>query len=214
MRTLRITNYPLRRKYQCHLLFLRSPHLSQCWCFLAVLDPAQAASIYLQIGVNEQEIIISRFRSISREIISSYTAEEVYATKREEVGLKLAERLRSQLAPIGFIVDEALLRDVRVPETLQAAIQQRLKAKQENLQMKFILEKEKQEADRKRIAAQGSADARKIIAQGLTPEVLKLREIEATEKLAQSQNSKLIIIGNSQNTPLILPVDREANVAK
>lgn len=178
------------------------------------IDPAQAASIYLKIGVNEQEIIISRFRSISREIIASYTAEEVYATKREEISLKLAEKLRSQLAPIGFIVDETLLRDVRIPETLQAAVQQRLKAEQENLQMKFILDKEKQEADRKRIAAQGSADAQKIIAQGLTPEVLKLREIEATEKLAQSQNSKLIILGNSQNTPLILPVDREANVAK
>jgi len=172
------------------------------------IDPTQAASIYLKIGVNEQEIIISRFRSISREIIASYTAEEVYATKREEVGVKLAERLRSQLAPIGFIVDEALLRDVRIPETLQAAIQQRLKAEQENLQMKFILDKEKQEADRKRIAAQGSADAQKIIAEGLTPAVLKLREIEATEKLAQSQNSKLIILGNSQNTPLILPADR------
>jgi regulator of protease activity HflC (stomatin/prohibitin superfamily) len=169
------------------------------------IDPDKAASIYLTIGRNEQEIVTSRFRSISREIISSYTAEEVYAAKREEVSIKLAEKLRSQLAPIGFIVDEALLRDVKIPQTLQAAIQQRLKAEQENLQMKFILDKEKQEADRKRIAAQGNADAQKILAEGLTPAVLQLRQIEATEKLAQSQNSKLIILGNNQNTPLILP---------
>ncbi len=168
---------------------------------------------YLNIGTEEREIVVSRFRSISREIISGYTAEEVYATKREEVSLKLAEKLRSQLAPIGFIVDEALLRNVKVPETLQAAIQQRLKAEQENLQMKFVLEKEKQEADRKRIEAKGSADAQKILAEGLTPAVLQLRAIEATEKLSLSPNSKIVILGSGQNTPLILPLDREANRA-
>jgi regulator of protease activity HflC (stomatin/prohibitin superfamily) len=165
------------------------------------IDPAKAASIYLNIGTEE------------REIVSGYTAEEVYATKREEVSLKLAEKLRSQLAPIGFIVDEALLRNVKVPETLQAAIQQRLKAEQENLQMKFVLEKEKQEADRKRIEAKGSADAQKILAEGLTPAVLQLRAIEATEKLSLSPNSKIVILGSGQNTPLILPLDREASRA-
>ncbi len=177
------------------------------------IDPAKAASIYLSIGTEEREIIISRFRSISREIISGYSAEDIYATKREEVSLKLAEKLRSQLAPLGFIVDEALLRNVKVPETLQAAIQQRLKAEQENLQMKFVLEKETQESDRKRIEAKGRADAQKILAEGLTPPVLQLREIEANEKLSLSPNSKIIILGNSQNIPLILPVDREANKA-
>ncbi|PZO39597.1 MAG: membrane protease subunit, stomatin/prohibitin [Pseudanabaena frigida] len=177
------------------------------------IDPAKAASIYLNIGTEEREIVVSRFRSISREIISGYPAEAVYATKREEVSLKLAEKLRSQLTPLGFIVDEALLRNVKVPETLQAAIQQRLKAEQENLQMKFVLEKETQEADRKRIEAKGSADAQKILAEGLTPAVLQLRAIEATEKLSQSPNSKIVILGNSQSTPLILPVDREASKA-
>jgi len=177
------------------------------------IDPAKAASIYLSIGTEEREIVISRFRAISREIISGYSAEDVYATKREEVSLKLAEKLRSQLAPLGFIVDEALLRNVKVPETLQAAIQQRLKAEQENLQMKFVLEKETQEADRKRIEAKGRADAQKILSEGLTPAVLQLREIEANEKLSLSPNSKIIILGNSQNTPLILPVDREATKA-
>jgi len=177
------------------------------------IDPAKAASVYQNIGLEEREILISRFRSISREIVSGYTAEAVYATKREEVSLKLAEKLRSQLAPLGFIVDEALLRNVKIPETLQVAIQQRLKAEQETLQMKFILEKETQEAERKRIEAKGSADAQKILAEGLTPAVLQLRQIEATEKLAQSQNSKLVILGNNQNPPLILPIDREASRA-
>ncbi len=175
------------------------------------IDPAKAANIYQNIGIEEREILISRFRSISREIVSGYPAESVYATKREEISLKLADKLRSQLAPLGFIVDEALLRNVKVPETLQAAIQQRLKAEQENLQMKFVLEKETQESDRKRIEAKGRADAQKILADGLTPAVLQLRAIEANEKLSLSPNSKILILGNGQSTPLILPIDREAN---
>ncbi|MBD2177545.1 prohibitin family protein [Pseudanabaena sp. FACHB-1998] len=174
------------------------------------LDPAKAASVYTNIGLEEREIVISRFRSISREIVAGYPAEAVYATKREEISLKLADKLRSQLAPLGFIVDEALLRNVKVPETLQAAIQQRLKSEQENLQMKFVLEKETQEAERKRIEAKGAADAQKILAEGLTPAVLQLRAIEATEKLSLSPNSKIVILGSGQNTPLILPLDRDA----
>ncbi|MFN5965513.1 MAG: prohibitin family protein [Pseudanabaena sp.] len=175
------------------------------------IDPAKAASVYQNIGLEEREIIVSRFRSISREIVSGYPAEAIYATKREEVSLKLAEKLRSQMAPLGFVVDEALLRTVKVPETLQAAIQQRLKAEQENLQMKFVLEKEAQEAERKRIEAKGHADAQKILAEGLTPAVLQLRAIEATENLAKSTNSKVIVLGNGQGTPLILPVERDAS---
>jgi regulator of protease activity HflC (stomatin/prohibitin superfamily) len=100
---------------------------------------------------------------------------------------------------------------VKVPETLQAAIQQRLNAEQENLRMKFVLEKETQESDRKRIEAKGRADAQKILADGLTPAVLQLRSIEANEKLSLSPNSKILILGNGQSTPLILPIDREAN---
>jgi len=175
------------------------------------IDPAKAASVYQNIGLEEREIIVSRFRSISREIVSGYPAEAIYATKREEVSLKLAEKMRSQLAPLGFVVDEALLRNVKVPETLQAAIQQRLKAEQENLQMKYVLEKEAQEAERKRIEAKGHADAQKILAEGLTPAVLQLRAIEATENLAKSTNSKVIVLGNGQGTPLILPVERDAS---
>jgi regulator of protease activity HflC (stomatin/prohibitin superfamily) len=175
------------------------------------IDPAKAASVYQNIGLEEREIIVSRFRSISREIVSGYPAEAIYATKREEVSLKLAEKMRSQMAPLGFVVDEALLRNVKVPETLQAAIQQRLKAEQENLQMKYVLEKEAQEAERKRIEAKGHADAQKILAEGLTPAVLQLRAIEATENLAKSTNSKVIVLGNGQGTPLILPVERDAS---
>jgi len=171
------------------------------------IDPAKAGNVYQNIGTDEREIVISRFRAIAREIVAGYPAEAVYSTKREEISLQLREKLRLYITPLGFVVDEALLRNVKIPETLQEAIQQRLKAEQENLQMQFILAKEKQEAERKRIEAKGKADAQKILAEGLTPAILQLRTIEATEKLSLAPNSKLVILGNGQNTSLILPSD-------
>jgi len=171
------------------------------------IDPAKAGNVYQNIGTDEREIVISRFRAIAREIVAGYPAEAVYSTKREEISLRLREKLRLYITPLGFVVDEALLRNVKIPETLQEAIQQRLKAEQENLQMQFILAKEKQEAERKRIEAKGKADAQKILAEGLTPAILQLRTIEATEKLSLAPNSKLVILGNGQNTSLILPSD-------
>lgn len=171
------------------------------------IDPAKAGNVYQNIGTDEREIVISRFRAIAREIVAGYPAEAVYSTKREEISLQLREKLRLYITPLGFVVDEALLRNVEIPETLQEAIQQRLKAEQENLQMQFVLAKEKQEAERKRIEAKGKADAQKILAESLTPAILQLRTIEANEKLSLAPNSKLVILGNGQNTSLILPSD-------
>jgi regulator of protease activity HflC (stomatin/prohibitin superfamily) len=92
-----------------------------------------------------------------------------------------------------------------MPDSLQASIQQRLTAEQESQRMKFVLEKERQEAERKRIEAKGIADSQKIISSGLTNSVLQLRAIEATEKLAQSSNSKVIVVGGEKGTlPILL----------
>ncbi|MEI6429340.1 MAG: prohibitin family protein [Pseudanabaena sp. ELA607] len=177
------------------------------------LDPSKAPLVYQNLGTDEREFVVSRFRSTARQLIATYPAESVYGTQREKISQQLREQLTQQLAPLGFVADEALLRNVKVPDTLQAAIQQRLKSEQESIQMQFVLEREKQEAERKRIEARGRADAQKILADGLTPAVLQLRTIEATEKLSQSPNSKLVIIGGSGQTPampLILPADRGA----
>lgn len=177
------------------------------------LDPSKAPLVYQNLGTDEREFVVSRFRSTARQLIATYPAEGVYGTQREKISQQLREQLTQQLAPLGFVADEALLRNVKVPDTLQAAIQQRLKSEQESIQMQFVLEREKQEAERKRIEARGRADAQKILADGLTPAVLQLRTIEATEKLSQSPNSKLVIIGGSGQTPampLILPADRGA----
>ncbi|TAF10122.1 MAG: prohibitin family protein [Nostocales cyanobacterium] len=168
------------------------------------LDPQKAALVYKTIGTDEKQLIISRFRSTVRAITANYSASAIYSTKRQEIVQKIDQQLTPQITALGFIVDQALLRNVKMPDTLQTAIQEKLKAEQENEQMKFVLEKESQEAERKRIEAKGIADSQKIISGGLTNQVLQLRAIEATEKLAQSNNSKIVVLGSEKGGMPIL----------
>ncbi|MBO1049090.1 MAG: prohibitin family protein [Dolichospermum sp. DEX182a] len=177
------------------------------------LDPQKAAIVYKTIGTDEKQLIISRFRSTVRAITANYSASAIYSTKRQEVAQKIDEELTKEIPTLGFIVEQALLRNVKMPETLQKAIQEKLKAEQENEQMKFVLEKERQEAERKRIEAKGIADSQKIIAGGLTNQVLQLRSIEATEKIAESNNSKIVVIGSEKGGIPIL-IQPESGVSK
>jgi len=177
------------------------------------LDPQKAAIVYKTIGTDEKQLIISRFRSTVRAITANYSASAIYSTKRQEVAQKIDEELTKEIPTLGFIVEQALLRNVKMPETLQTAIQEKLKAEQENEQMKFVLEKERQEAERKRIEAKGIADSQKIIAGGLTNQVLQLRSIEATEKIAESNNSKIVVIGSEKGGIPIL-IQPESGVSK
>lgn len=169
------------------------------------LDPQKASTVYKTIGISENQLVISRFRSTIRSIIAQYPASAVYSTKRQEVARKINQQLTQELLPLGFVVEQALLRNVKMPDTIQNAIQEKLKAEQENQRMKFVLEKQRQEAERKRIEAKGIADSQKIISDGLTDKVLQLRTIEATEKLAQSPNSKIIVVGSGKGgVPILL----------
>jgi regulator of protease activity HflC (stomatin/prohibitin superfamily) len=172
------------------------------------IDPQKAATVYKTIGTDETQLVISRFRSTIRAIAANYPASAIYSTKRQEIAQQLDQQLTQQLPALGFVVEEALLRNVKMPNTLQAAIQEKLKAEQQNQQMKFVLEKERQEAERKRIEARGVADSQKIISAGLTNAVLQLRAIEATEKIAQSPNSKIVVIGSEKGgVPILIQPD-------
>ncbi|OGQ36015.1 MAG: hypothetical protein A3H47_01265 [Deltaproteobacteria bacterium RIFCSPLOWO2_02_FULL_42_39] len=105
----------------------------------------------------------------------------------------------------GISIEKVLLRAVKLPQLVAEAIERKLQAEQQAEQMKFILDKERQEADRKRIEAQGISDFQRIISQGITQSLLDWNGIEATEKLASSPNSKIVIIGNPKSgLPLIL----------
>ena len=170
------------------------------------LDRNKAAEVYQTVGDNYVEKIVEpTLRSTIRGSTSSHTANALYTNARDLVQQQIQEELTKELARRGLIVEAVLLRDVQLPAMLKSSIEAKQQAEQDALRMNFILQKEKQEAERKRIEAQGIADFQKIVAQGISPQLLEWKGIEATEKLATSNNAKVVIVGNPKNgLPLVL----------
>jgi regulator of protease activity HflC (stomatin/prohibitin superfamily) len=169
------------------------------------LDRTRAAAVFQGIGENyEQKIVEPNLRSAIRAVTAMHNANALYTGAREEVALKIEDELRAALAPQGIVVEHVLLRDVQLPAMLRTSIEAKQQAEQEALRMSFVLQKEKQEAERKRIEAQGIADFQHIVAQGISAPLLEWKGIEATEKIASSSNTKIVIVGNTKNgLPLV-----------
>jgi len=170
------------------------------------LNPEKASSVFQKIGADyEVKVIEPILRAAIREATASHSANALYTGEREMVGKQIEEQLKTQLIPLGFVVQSVLLRDIQLPATLKASIESKQQAEQEALAMNFRLQKEKQEAERKRIEAAGIRDFQQIVAQGISPQLLEWKGIEATENLSKSPNAKIVVIGNSKNgLPLIL----------
>jgi prohibitin 1 len=170
------------------------------------LKPESAAAVYQQIGPDYVETFIEpNLRSAIREATASHSANTLYSSARAEVQTEIHRTLEGILAPRGIEVESILLRDIQLPATVRTAIEAKQQAEQESLAMNFRLQKERQEADRKRIEAQGIHDFQQIVAQGISSQLLEWKGIEATEALAKSPNSKIVVIGNPKNgLPLVL----------
>src|SRR5580700_8619818 len=170
------------------------------------LDKDKAAFVYQTVGDSYAEKIVEpTLRAAIRASTSAHSANALYTNARELVQKQILDELTVQLAPRGVIVENVLLRDVQLPAMLKGSIEAKQQAEQDALRMSFILQKEKQEAERKRIEAQGIADFQKIVAAGISTQLLEWKGIEATEKLAASANAKVVIIGNPKNgLPLVL----------
>jgi regulator of protease activity HflC (stomatin/prohibitin superfamily) len=170
------------------------------------LDPSRAAEVFRTAGPEYVTTIVEpNLRSAIRAVTASHSANALYTGGREEVAVKIQDELGKILSARGIIVESVLLRDVQLPDLLKTSIEGKQQAEQDALRMSFVLQKEKQEAERKRIEAQGISDFQKIVAQGISPQLLEWKGIEATEKLSTSTNSKVVIIGNPKNgLPLIL----------
>lgn len=171
------------------------------------LDADSAASVYKKIsgGNYEEVVLIPQFRSVCRSVTASFQASALYSTERERLGTKIQEELALAVGPRGVIVESTPLRNVALPGQLTEAIETKQRADQESQRMEFVLEKERKEADRKRIEAQGIADFQKIVATGIDERLLRWKGIEATEKLANSPNTKVIIVGSGKDgLPVIL----------
>ena len=171
------------------------------------LDPARAGAVFQGIGPRYVDVVVTpNLRSVIRAVTAAHTANALYSEGREQG----AEQMLSQLRPIldarGVLVETVLLRDIRLPDTLRAAIEAKQQSEQQAQQMQFVLQRERQEAERKRIEAQGVSDFQRIVSTGISQQLLEWKGIEATEKLVSSPNSKIVVIGNPKNgLPLILP---------
>jgi regulator of protease activity HflC (stomatin/prohibitin superfamily) len=170
------------------------------------LNPDKAAEVFQKIGPNYVQVLIEpNLRAAIREATASHTANALYTGEREMVAKQIFDQLANLLGQRGIIVESVLLRDIQLPATLKASIESKQQAEQESLAMSFRLQKEKQEADRKRIEAAGVRDFQTIVAQGISPQLLEWKGIEATELLAKSPNAKVVVIGSGKSgLPLIL----------
>ena len=153
----------------------------------------------------EGTIVIPAMRSAARSVIGRYTPEEIYSTKRDAIQDEIFTESKRILEQKYVALDRALIRSVILPETIKKAIESKLEQEQLSLEYQFKLEKETKEAERKRIAAEGEAVANKIVNSSLTDNLLKMRGIEATITLSESNNAKTVIIGSGKDgLPLIL----------
>jgi prohibitin 1 len=174
------------------------------------LDPVQAATVFQRVGPNYAEVLLQpTFRSAMRAITAANTASALYSDARENIARQILDDVARQVTSRGVVVENVLLRDLQLPETLKHAIEAKQQAQQEAQRMEFVLQREKQEAERKRVEAAGIKDFQDIVTQGISEKLLDWKGIEATLELAKSQNSKVIVVGNSKNgLPLIYSAEK------
>ena len=174
------------------------------------LDPAGAAELFQKIGPNYREVLlIPNFRSSMRGVTAANTASALYSDSREAMAQQIRTELQGQVQPRGVVVENVLLRDLQLPETLKHAIEAKQQAQQDAQRMEFVLQKERQEAERKRVEAAGIKDFQDIVSQGISDKLLQWKGIEATIELTRSPNSKVIVVGNPKSgLPLIYAADK------
>jgi prohibitin 1 len=175
------------------------------------LDSERASEIYRSVGENYVNVLlIPQFRSVSRGVTASYDARSLYSSQREQLAEVITSTLRARVGARGIDVEATPLRRLDLPQGLSASIEDKLRAEQESPRMEFVILREKQEADRKRIEAQGVADFQRIVSDGISDTLLRWKGIEATMKLAESANAKVVVIGAGKDgLPLILGANKD-----
>ncbi len=170
----------------------------------------QLYDLQTTVGPNYADVLIGPVvRSEARKVFGRYSPEEIYSTRREEIERQIYDEVLKALTGRPVVVEAILIRDVELPEAIKTAIADKLAEEQRSQKMRFTLDKERQEAQRKQIEAEGIAKYQVIVRQGLTPEYLSYKGIEATQRLAESPNSKIIVVGSSKTgLPLIFQPDR------
>lgn len=158
------------------------------------IEPTKAPYIVENIGVgNEQNVISSVFRSTAADVCSRFFAKDMHSAQRAVIEKEIATQMSELLVPRGFLVEAVLLKNIQLPAGLARAVEEKLEAEQVAQRMEFLLDREKREAERKKIEAEGIRDAQKIISEGLNKNIIEWQSIEAFRELAKSPNTKTII---------------------
>lgn len=167
--------------------------------------PEKAPSIYKQIGLDYVDVIVRPLsRTRIRDISANYDAIALYSTKRDEFQTRIFNSIEKDFKDRGLVLEQLLVRNIALPESVKKTIESKINAEQDAQKMQFVLQKEKQEAERKRVEAQGIADYQRIITSTLTDKQLQYEQIKAQKDLAASPNTKIVIMGNSKGSQVLL----------
>ena len=166
--------------------------------------PRDAPKLIRETGIDyETKIVRPISRTRIRDNAVYYDAVALYSTKRDEFQNRIFKGIENDFKARGLLLENLLVRNITLPAAVKGTIEQKIQAEQESQKMQFILAKERQEADRKRVEAQGISDYQRIISESLTDKQLQYEQIKAMKELAQSQNAKIIMMG-SKGAPVIL----------
>jgi len=169
------------------------------------VSPYKAPFIMQNIGLDYVDKIVRTVaRTAIRDNAVNYAAVDLYSVKRQEFQDKINRTIALSFAKRGLELQQILIRNISLPASVKASIESKINAEQEAQKMQFVLQKERQEADRKRVEAQGIADYQKILSTGLSDKQLQYETIKAQKEIALSPNTKVIIIGNGKSNPIML----------
>lgn len=165
----------------------------------------KAPEILRNLGPGYRDVIVRPLtRTKIRDFAAYYDAVSLYSTKRDEFQQRLFKSLDEEFRKSGLILEQMLVRNINLPESVKQTIESKINAEQESQKMKFVLEKEKQEAERKRVEAQGIADYQRILTSTLTDKLLQYEQIKVQRELATSPNAKVVIMGNGKTAPILI----------
>lgn len=203
-----ITLYDVRtqlRNEQLHVLAVNGLSMALDTTVRFHVVPAEVAALHQQVGPTYYDLILGPvLRSQARRVVGRYTPEDIYSSKRELIEREIREAVQKAIEHKHIELEAILVRNVALPPTIEAAINNKAQAEQEALKMQYVLQREHQEAERKGVEAAGIARYQDIIAAKLPDNLLRWKQIEALAELGKSPNAKVIVLGNPRDLAPVL----------
>lgn len=166
------------------------------------LEQEKVPFVIRNLGQNYENIIANVFRSASADVCAQFFAKDMHSGMRANIEEEIRKKMISILGPQGISVESVLMKSIQLPAGLARSVEEKLQAEQDAMRMEFVLQQARKEAERKIIEAKGISDAQKILSEGLTEPIIRLRSIEAFDQLSKSPNSKIIVTDGK--TPFLI----------